>query len=286
MSLLGRGARSDTALNVHGCAVAHCAPDGAASAIFHIRLPGAPGLRLEQFLQRLVSSQKWQQDVKGKGRLTVDDSSVGVAVSAHCIPSAEGLLLIACTQQDYPTRAVFPSSDLARSSMLTQLGELADDLLGVEALVAAGRGAPGTVKRVPATERVTSAFERLCADFEDKGAHDSVARVQAEVDDARGVMEGTLQSMLANQEQLTALQGKTDEIAGASKGFYTEARRTRRQLQCEEYRNKLIMYACGAFILWFLFGGWFAGGGGGEDDHGAGTGHYKLHIPPSPPPPS
>lgn len=279
MSLLGSGARSDTALNVHGCAVAHCSPDGAATAIFHVRLPGAPGAALGVFLQRLVASPKWQHDVREKGRLTVDDTSAGVAVSAHGLLSSDGLLLIACTRQDYPTRVVFPSSSMSRVGMLSQLSDIADDLLGVDTFVATGKGAPGTVKRVPTTERLTSAFERLCADYEDKGSHDSVSRVQREVDEARGVMEGTLNSMLANQDQLTSLQGKTDEIAGASKGFFTEARKTRRQMQCEEYRNKLCIYAGAVLLFLFFFHGWIFGDG---DD---GNGGYKLHIPPSPPPP-
>ena len=101
---------------------------------------------------------------------------------------------------------------MSRVGMLSQLSDIADDLLGVDTFVATGKGAPGTVKRVPTTERLTSAFERLCADYEDKGSHDSVSRVQREVDEARGVMEGTLNSMLANQDQLTSLQGKTDEF--------------------------------------------------------------------------
>ena len=38
---------------------------------------------------------------------------------------------------------------------------------------------------------------------------------------------------------LTSLQGKTDAIAGQSKGFYREARTTRQSAQCEEMRMKL-----------------------------------------------
>ena len=91
-------------------------------------------------------------------------------------------------------------------------------------------------------------------------------------------MSGTVDTMLNNQEQLTNLRGKTDAIAGASKGFFREARSTRRQAQCEEFRTKLIFAAVGTAIFLWLFGGWIFGGGG---DHA-----MKLHIPPSPPPPS
>ena len=53
----------------------------------------------------------------------------------------------------------------------------------------------------------------------ERRVHRHHPRVQGEVDEARSLMHGTLESMLQNQEQLTSLQGKTDAIAGASKGL-------------------------------------------------------------------
>ena len=101
--------------------------------------------------------------------------------------------------------------------------------------------------------------------------------MRAQVDEARDVMSGTIDSLLQNQEQLTSLHSKTDDIVGQSRGFYRDARTTRRQAQCEEYRMKLLI-ACGVIlVLWFFFGGWF---GGGDDDD-----ELRLHVPPSPPPP-
>ena len=50
------------------------------------------------------------------------------------------------------------------------------------------------------------ALERVCADFEDPAGYDAVARVQAEVDEVHGVMQGTISDMFAKQEQLPALQ--------------------------------------------------------------------------------
>lgn len=280
MSLLGSTPRSDTALNVYACAIAHVSSDGAAAAAFHVRLPGTEGSKLGTMLQQLIASARWQQDVLAKGRMTVDDTSSGVDVAVHCMVSAGGLIILGITRQDYPTRIVFPSStsSLSGGGLLTRLAEVGDETLGSDGLLAGGRGAPGTVRKVQLTDRLSAALERACADFEDKGAHDSVARVQGEVDEAREVMHGALDAMLHNSDQLTALQGKSDAIAGKAKGFYGDARATRRQLQCEEFRNKCVCIAAGAFIFVFLFGGWIFG----SDEEA----HYRLHIPPSPPPPS
>ena len=91
-------------------------------------------------------------------------------------------------------------------------------------------------------------------------------------------MQGTLETMLTNQEQLSSLQGKTDAVAGASKGFYRDARTTRRQAQCEQFRVKLVIACVGVLVFLWLFGGWIFGDADADE--------YRLHIPPSPPPPS
>ena len=65
MSLLPKGVRSDTALNIMGAAVVHVSSDGAAAAAYHIRLPkNSYGTKLEMMMQQLVSSARFQQDVR------------------------------------------------------------------------------------------------------------------------------------------------------------------------------------------------------------------------------
>lgn len=213
--------------------------------------------------------------------MTVDDSSIGLEVAVHCFVTEAGLVALACTRQDYPTRVVFPKKNVdtatAPAGLLGRLSDVADEDIGVDSFVAAGRGAPGTVRRIQLSERVSGTLERVCADYEDKGAHDSVSRVQAEVDAARNVMQGNISAMLSNQEQLTALQSKTDDIAHDSRDFYRDARTSRRQMQCTEFRNKLIAAVCAVIVFLALFGGWIFGDG---------DTHVRLHIPPSPPPPA
>ena len=94
-------------------------------------------------------------------------------------------------------------------------------------------------------------------------------------------MHGALDAMLQNQDQLTALQGKSDAIAGKAKSFYGDARSARRQLQCEEFRNQCVGAAVCVFLFVFLFHGWLFG----DDYDSYDLGNYRLHIPPSPPPP-
>ena len=272
------GARSDTALNVYGCLIAHFAsqrePDLAAavSAAFHLRLPGSEGARLGVLLQQLLASAKFQRDLIAKTRMTVDDSSTGIAFSIHCMLT-DGLCVVACTKQDYPTRVVFSPA----KGLLAELGAVAADELGAE-IFTTGAGMGGTVRKVQLAPRMAQLLERACASFEDPGAHDKISRVQREVDDARGIMEGNINGLLANQEQLTSLQGKTDDIANASRGFYRGARTTRRTMQCQEMRTKLIIGGVGLAIFLFVFRGWIWGGGA-EDA-------FAPPASPSPPPPS
>lgn len=89
-------------------------------------------------------------------------------------------------------------------------------------------------------------------------------------------MHGTINTMLSNQEQLTSLHGKTDAIASQSKGFYRDARTTRRNAQCEEMRMKLGLGLCAVLLFFFFFGGWIWGGDDDDD----------LPLLPSPPPPA
>ena len=85
MSLLPRGSRSDTALNVMGAAVVHLYNDGAATAAYHIRLPKASyGGRLEAMLQQLISSARFQQDVRV--RALAESRSVSTALRSAVVP--------------------------------------------------------------------------------------------------------------------------------------------------------------------------------------------------------
>ena len=279
--MLPKGVRSDASLNIMGTAILHVSPDGA-SAAYHIRLPKSSyGAKLETMLQQLASSARFQADVVAKGRMTVDDSSIGLDIAVHCFVTPAGLITLACTRQDYPTRIVFPKQNMkdmaTPAGLLGRLADVADDDVGIDSFVAAGPSAAGTVRRIQLAERVAATLERVCADYEDAGKHDSVSRVQAQVDEARDVMHGNINALLANQEQLTQLQSKTDDIAHDSRGFYRDARASRRQLQCTEFRNKMIGAVCCVIVFFFFFGGWIFGG---DDDH-----HVTMHIPPSPPPP-
>ena len=106
-------------------------------------------------------------------------------------------------------------------------------------------------------------------------------RERWQVDATRDVVQGTIHQMLSNQEQLSSLQGKTDAIANQSAGFYRGARTTRRELQCQEYKGKLLCAAAAVFLFLFFFGGLFSGGGDNGDDGRS----FVWHVPPSPPPP-
>lgn len=76
MSLLPKGPRSDTALHVMGAAVVHVYSDGAATVAYHIRLPKAMyGSKLEGMLEQLVSSARFQQDVRRAVRRTCQPPS-------------------------------------------------------------------------------------------------------------------------------------------------------------------------------------------------------------------
>ena len=242
-------------MSVYGCAVCHFAPRhdpesaAAVAAAFHLRLPGSKGAELGVLLQQLLASSKFQGDLISKGRLTVDDSSKGTPFAIHCLMSADGLVIVGCTRPDYPVRVVYPSSALGSDKgFLAQVSEVASELLGSE-VFATGAGSGGIVRKVSLAPRVAQALERVCAEFEDAGAHDKVARVQSEVDGVRGIMQDNIDSMLANQELLTSLQGKTDAIAGASRNFYRDAKTARRSAECEENKWRYLGISAVAILV-------------------------------------
>mmetsp|Transcript_42560 Transcript_42560/g.85405 ORF Transcript_42560/g.85405 Transcript_42560/m.85405 type:complete len:281 (-) Transcript_42560:310-1152(-) len=272
MSLLPRGGlRSDTALNVYGCAVCHFSERreaeqiaAAATAAFHVRLPGSQGAQLGILLQQLLANSKFQHDLLSKGQMTVDDSSGGIEVSIHCVMSVDGLCIVACTRTDYPQRVAFPSSTQTSPSLIGELSRVASAELGVE-VFSTGAGMGGTVRKVQLAPKVVQSLERVCADFENPGAHDTVSRVQAEVDSVHGIMQSNIEQMLTNQEQLTSLQGKTSNIANVSKGFYRDARSARRSIQCSEYKMRIIAAAIIGILILFLFRGFIFGGSDDDD---------------------
>jgi len=276
MLLPKNAARSDTALNVYGCAICHiCSthePElaSAVAAAFHIRLPGSEGARLGILLQQLLASSKFQRDLIAKTRMTVDDASTGTAFSIHCM-LAEGLVIISCTKQDYPTRIVFPNSTKSKG-LLAELATHATDTLGSEVFTT-GAGMGGTVRKVQLAPRMVQLLEHVCAEYEDPGNYDRITRVQQEVDDVRGVMQDNIDGLLTNQQELKSLQGKTNDIANASRGFYREARTTRRTMQCQAYQLHAIAGGVViAFLLWLVHGFIW-----GDSDGGV------QPTPPSPP---
>ena len=201
-------------------------------------------------LQQLFSSVKFQRDMIIKTRMTVDDSSTGLPVAIHCMLSQD-FCVVACTKQDYPTRVIFNGPN---GGLLHKLATLASQELGGE-VFSTGAGMDGAMRKVQLSSHMAQQLERICADYEDAGAHDKVYKVQQDVDDVREVMQGNIDALLTNHDQLTSLQSKTDDIANASRGFYREARTARRSMQCEESKFKLILVGVSVVILLFLFRG-------------------------------
>ena len=87
-----------------------------------------------------------------------------------------------------------------------------------------------------------------------------------QVDEVQGLMQGTIENMLSNQEQLTSLRGKTDAIAGQSKGFYRDAKTNRQKAQCEDMQCKLILGGAAVLLFFFLFGALVIVGASGWSD--------------------
>jgi hypothetical protein len=262
--LLGSTGRSDEDLSVLGCAVAFFqgGADGTVSAAYHSRVPGKGGSKLTSLIGSLLSSKAFRESLLVKSVLTVDDSSLGTPAAVHCRVFSDGLVLIVVTHRDYPTRVVFEDVEAGGGGLLGAVYRVATDCIGLSAMqdaarhyvarpATSGAAPPRTVELAPG---VVTAFERACADYEDVGAHDSISRVQAQVDDARGAMSANIRSMLENQEQLTNLQGKTDQMAAVSKGFYKSARTTRTSIQWQELRVKLVLGGVGLLVFLWIFG--------------------------------
>ena len=76
-----------------------------------------------------------------------------------------------------------------------------------------------------------------------------------------------IDAVLLNTDRLQDLSSKADNLAGASRGFYGNARNNRRMMQWEDLKMKLILGGIVFVIfMWFTWGWWF---GGDDDDQDA-----------------
>jgi len=254
-TLLGSTGRSDSAsaVSVQACAIARC-DCGSVTAGFHCRVPGSAGLQLTKAMENVISSRvksgKEAERYSGSTRI-VDDP-----VTVHCIGDKQ-LLFLVVTRADYPARVVFGGGDIetAGKGLLTQLASETFDLVGVSLNQTLG-GSGINVVQLPS--RATQAMERVCSDFEAPASYDSVAGVQSQVDEVRGLMQTNLQSMLRNADQLSSLQEKADSTSAQAGSFARQAKHTRRTLQCEDAKMRLVLYgggaAAGLLLLWWIFG--------------------------------
>ena len=133
MSLLGKGARSDSAsaLNVLACGVAR--PEGLGCTVgIHCRVPGRTGAQIVAALKHFFSRCT-------RGPTSEVATVAGEEVMLHSVGVERDLVYAVCTQARYPRRVVFGGSVLGAphdeeagtSGLLTKLARESFDLVGL-----------------------------------------------------------------------------------------------------------------------------------------------------------
>uniref|UniRef100_A0A6V4JR94 V-SNARE coiled-coil homology domain-containing protein n=1 Tax=Prymnesium polylepis TaxID=72548 RepID=A0A6V4JR94_9EUKA len=154
----------------------------------------------QDLIHKVLNSERATQN---HPRLTVTDREHG---SLHYDSDRE-YFYVAITEPEYSQRIAFKCLSELRERFIGSYGE--------EAQKAAADGL---------TKAARSLLADVCERFEDPGAFDRVLSCTKEVDEVRGILHGTVNSMLSNADNLEVLEDKAEEMRHRGEVFQKRAR--------------------------------------------------------------
>eukprot|EP00735_Rhodelphis_limneticus_P000868 TRINITY_DN113_c0_g1::TRINITY_DN113_c0_g1_i1::g.14376::m.14376 TRINITY_DN113_c0_g1::TRINITY_DN113_c0_g1_i1::g.14376 ORF type:complete len:219 (+),score=53.85,sp/P18489/SYB_DROME/40.40/5e-17,Synaptobrevin/PF00957.16/2.1e-30,Longin/PF13774.1/5.4e-11,YjgP_YjgQ/PF03739.9/0.0042,Mt_ATP-synt_D/PF05873.7/0.019,NPV_P10/PF05531.7/0.061,COG2/PF06148.6/0.095,DUF3753/PF12575.3/1.6e+03,DUF3753/PF12575.3/0.082,TPR_MLP1_2/PF07926.7/1.4 TRINITY_DN113_c0_g1_i1:60-716(+) len=87
----------------------------------------------------------------------------------------------------------------------------------------------------------SSIMSGIAQKYDDLAAVDKVAKVQAQVDEVKGVMQENIETMLKTQDNLDDLQTKTDDLRIGAKSFQRQAKELKRSQWWKNMKLNLII---------------------------------------------
>ena len=172
-------------------------------------------------------------------RLTITDRDVG---SIHYDSDPVCLYLVIC-DREYQQRMAFKLlGELRRDFDAQFAGDISSASHG-----GLSKAAEGTLKRI--VQRYNEA-ENV----------DKVAAVRMQVDDVKGVMQGNIQNVLRNQENIETLLDESDAMKNEASGFQRSANRAREKMWWKNIKLQIVIFILIAVLVVLIIGaiaGWF-----------------------------
>jgi len=125
----------------------------------------------------------------------------------HCYHGANGLAAVAVADKEYPQRVVYGL-----------LNKTMEDV----SRTAVGSN-PSAVSR-DSDEELPSMKKDLI-EFQDPKQSDKLTKIQASLEEVKGVMANNIENLLARGEKLDDLMAKSEDLSGASVQFYKQAKK-------------------------------------------------------------
>jgi len=149
-------------------------------------------------------SQTIAERTKAGQRQDVEDNTGGSGYIGHAYARSDGLVGIIISDKDYPLRVAY--------SLLTKV-------LDEFSL----RYPPS--KFQSATSLDFPELHTYLTRFQDPNQADTIMKVQAELDETKGVLHKTIESVLERGEKLDSLVERSDALSAQSKLFYRSAKK-------------------------------------------------------------
>eukprot|EP00966_Prymnesium_polylepis_P071890 1669432-Prymnesium_polylepis.1 len=135
-------------------------------------------------------------------RLTVTDRHVG---TVH-YDTERGFVFFCVTDESYPQRAAFKCIAAVRSDFLRQFGDIAEKS-AADGLSSAAR----------------DLMAGICSTFGDAASIERTVGISRQVQEVTEIMNGSINELLASQDDLQVLEDKTDALASQAQRFQRNA---------------------------------------------------------------
>eukprot|EP00357_Protocruzia_adherens_P018898 CAMPEP_0115021314 /NCGR_PEP_ID=MMETSP0216-20121206/30810_1 /TAXON_ID=223996 /ORGANISM="Protocruzia adherens, Strain Boccale" /LENGTH=223 /DNA_ID=CAMNT_0002393641 /DNA_START=154 /DNA_END=825 /DNA_ORIENTATION=+ len=95
-------------------------------------------------------------------------------------------------------------------------------------------------------------FRELCRKFEDVTEFDQLAAAQKRVDSVHNVMSDNVKKIMKNHEDVSNLQGKTEDMRGMAKSFNKKAHDVKRIMWWRKCKINFILFLIVAAVLLYI----------------------------------
>ena len=195
--------------------------------------PGGGGAQTLSTVRKVLQSGNLKKQTKCT--VTVND-----AVGTMHINTTDSAAYVLVTSPTYPRRTAFTALTKLREAVASS-SESEESLLSSESLSSERAKQP---QLGPPLSDIASRFS--------EPEQDKAEQVSAQVEEVRGQMEGNIERMLENQENLDAVQEKTGNLQEGARQFRKQSNTLKSQLWWRNFKIKIIVLICVLAILAYI----------------------------------